>query len=255
MTSSHGLPCWFELATTEVAAAGDFYSALLGWTVADSGMPGMVYHLASTTAGSVAGIGDLANHPAGTPSHWLSYLATDDLPTSCERITAAAGSVLVEPTEIPGTGTFAIALDPQGAAIGLLQPLPPSGPMVGAFDQAHLGHAGWLELMTPEPEAALAFYQDVFGWTPGMRLDLGEKGPYLIFDRDGAGIGGMMGLSGSPLPVWLPYFTVSDVTAAAAHTTSAGGEVCHGPAPVPGGQQIAVLTDPQGAIFAVVSAV
>lgn len=248
-----GMPCWFELATNDLAAAEDFYAAVLGWTFADSGMPDMTYHLATASAGGVAGLGTLESHPDGTPPHWLSYVAADDIVATCAQLTAAGGTLAVPPTDIPGTGTFAIALDPQGAGLGLLQPLPPSEPMVGAFSAGHLGHGGWLELMTPDPVAALAFYSDLFGWTAGTSMDMGEMGSYQLFQRDGQDIGGMMLQGNSPVPLWLPYFNVADTATAVAAAQAAGGQLYHGPAPVPSGQQIAVLADPQGATFAVVS--
>lgn len=37
--SFHGNPCWYELATSDLTAAGQFYDKVLGWTVANSGMP------------------------------------------------------------------------------------------------------------------------------------------------------------------------------------------------------------------------
>ena len=45
--SSHGLPCWYELMTTDLDAAQGFYGALMGWTVTDAGMPGFDYRLAA----------------------------------------------------------------------------------------------------------------------------------------------------------------------------------------------------------------
>lgn len=48
-------------------------------------------------------------------------------------------------------------------------------------------------------------------------------------------------------PHWLPYFAVADVDASAA--TEAGGTVLMEPTSVPDGLRIAVLRDPQAAVF------
>ena len=41
----HGTFCWNELVSTDLAAAREFYSELIGWEIKDSGMPGMEYNM------------------------------------------------------------------------------------------------------------------------------------------------------------------------------------------------------------------
>jgi predicted enzyme related to lactoylglutathione lyase len=55
MTDYHGLPCWYELAAKDLDGAHRFYSAVLGWSIDDSTMPGMTYHIAKAAAHRVAG--------------------------------------------------------------------------------------------------------------------------------------------------------------------------------------------------------
>ena len=45
MKSYHGLPCWFELGTTDQDGAAAFYGKVLGWKVGDSQMPDFDYRL------------------------------------------------------------------------------------------------------------------------------------------------------------------------------------------------------------------
>ena len=47
---------WYELMTTDAAAACGFYAQMLGWTHAPSGMPGMDYTLVSAGPHQVAGV-------------------------------------------------------------------------------------------------------------------------------------------------------------------------------------------------------
>jgi predicted enzyme related to lactoylglutathione lyase len=149
-----------------------------------------------------------------------------------------------------------VCADPQGAAFGILQPLPMEAPPEHpAFDQVAPGHGSWHELMSTDPVAALAFYSDLFGWTPGGEaMDMGEMGTYQVFDFHGKDVGGMMGLGNSPVPMWMPYFGVDGVQDAHDRVIAAGGAVHHGPADVPGGSLIVIATDPQGAWFALVGA-
>lgn len=252
-SETHGVPCWYELGTTDLAAAGEFYGAVLGWRIADSGMPGMTYHLASAPdGGGVAGMMPVQG-PPGTPPNWLVYFAADDCDAAVAATVAAGGAQLMAPADIPGTGRYAVCADPQGAVFGILQPLPmDTPPEHPAFDQAASGHGNWHELMSPDPAAALAFYSDLFGWTAGTAMDMGEMGTYQIVQFGGADMGGIMGMGNSPVPMWLPYFGVEAVQATHDQVIASGGAITHGPAEVPGGGLIVIATDPQGAFFAVV---
>lgn len=255
MAKVHGHPLWFELATEQgqLAAAGKFYAAVLGWQIADSGMQGFTYHLAGSDGGRVAGLMDMPADAAGMPPAWMLYFGVDDADRAVADIRAAGGRIFRDPADIPGTGRFAIAADLQGAAFGILAPLPmEDGSETQAFDQGKAGHGNWIELMSSDPAAGFDFYARLFGWQKSDAMDMGEMGTYQLFRHDGADIGGMMGLGQAPQPCWLVYFGVNGVKDAVGRITGAGGSVQHGPTPVPGGAHIAVATDPQGAWFAVV---
>ena len=255
MAKVHGHPVWFELATGkgDLAAAGDFYGAVLGWRIADSGMEGFAYHLAASDGDMVAGMMEMPGDAAGMPPNWMLYFGVEDADRAAADIRAAGGKIFREPADIPGTGRFAIAADPQGAPFGILRPEPmEDGGETRAFDQRKAGHGNWTELMSTDPEAGFAFYAALFGWTAGEAIDMGGMGTYRLFRHDGQDIGGMMGLGNAPQPCWLAYFGVNGVGPAIARIRDAGGSVRHGPQEVPGGAHIAVATDPQGAWFAVV---
>ena len=102
-------------------------------------------------------------------------------------------------------------------------------------------------------ESAFAFYSGLFGWTKAEALDIGAMGIYQIFATGGTPVGGMMTKTEAvPAPVWLYYFNVEDIEAAAARVKDEGGQVVRGPHPVPGGSWIVHCLDPQGAMFALV---
>ncbi|WP_306753215.1 VOC family protein [Paracoccus actinidiae] len=255
MARIHGHPVWFELATAQgqLSAAGEFYASVLGWRIVDSGMAGFTYHLARTDGGMVAGLMEMPDDVSGMPPAWTLYFGVGDADRAAADIRAAGGRIFREPADIPGTGRFAVAADPQGAAFGILAPLPmDDGRATQAFDQQKAGHANWTELMSSDPAAGLAFYAGIFGWTAGEAMDMGAMGTYQLFRHDGGDIGGMMGLGNAPRPCWLAYFGVNGVNDAVGRIRDAGGTVQNGPTPVPGGAHIAVATDPQGAWFAVV---
>ncbi|MBD3785577.1 MAG: VOC family protein [Sphingomonadales bacterium] len=251
--SFHGLPIWFELSISDPDAAQGFYSGLMGWDFVDSGMPDFDYRLGKMGAAMVAGVMPLALSPPGTPPNWMIYIGVEDCDAVAARVEGLGGKVWADPADIPGTGRFAVLGDPQGAVFGVLQPLPmETPPEVGAYDQTLNGHAQWIELMSPDPAAAMGFYATLFGWTADCAVEMGPMGTYHLFANQGCQIGGMMGLAGAPVPYWLPYFGVADVAAALAQASATGGALVIGPNEVPGPALVAVLRDPQGAHFAVV---
>lgn len=247
----HGNPCWFELTTPDLGAARGFYADVLGWEVKDAGMPGFTYLLAGTGKGPVAGL--MEPMAEGMPAFWMLYLAVTDVDGTAAAIAAEGGKIHREPADIPGTGRFAVVVDPQGAVFGLLQPLPmDTPPASGAFDPATRGHGNWIELQTPDQSAAMAFYGRHFGWRVSRSMPMGEMGSYDLIERHGTEIGGMMGMLGAPMPAWLPYFGVDDIAGTMAKIKSGGGKILNGPNEVPGPALIVQAADPAGASFAVV---
>lgn len=250
----HGKPCWFELTTPKGALArtGDFYAKLFGWRIADAGMDGFTYHLASHGGDMIAGLYEAMDD---TPAFWAVYFDVDDVDAAADKIAGLGGKLLHGPADIPGTGRFAVVSDPQGAVFSILQPAamdPQPGVDTGAWNQQKESHGNWIELMSTDPEAGFDFYAEMFGWAKSDTMPMGEMGNYQLFTWQGTQIGGMMGLGNAPRPCWLPYFGVNGVDAAIQRIEEAGGTVMHGPVEVPGPAFIAVAHDPNGAHFAIV---
>lgn len=244
----HGLPCWYELATEDAAGSQGFYGPLLGWDFADAQMPGFDYTLAQCQGQMVAG---LFPPPEGAPEGWLVYFAVTDVDAACVQIAGLGGSVLMPPADIPETGRFAVAADPQGAVFGLLQPL--DGQQGGAFDQAKAGHGNWHELTVPDPVAAMAFYGAVLGWDEAEAMDMGAMGKYHIIGCQGQQIGGMMRPPAPEVPpMWAPYFGHPSIKAGMDQIAASGGKMLMGPMEVPGGAFVCMALDPRGACFALV---
>lgn len=249
--SFHGLPCWYELASTDLDAVKQFYAGLLGWRWADSGMPGMTYLLASRDGDMVAGL--FAPDP-DMPVAWTNYIAVDDANASVAKAKDLGATVVVVPTDVPGTGRFSVLIDPQGAAFGILQPQPMAdGTAGGAFNQQKPGHGNWHDLASPDTTAALAFYGALFGWAQTRAMPMGPDMVYTVINRGGQDIGGIFTEAGKAGPArWTVYFGIPSVNAAVEAVKAAGGQVQHGPAEVPGGTFILHCTDPSGAAFALV---
>ncbi len=238
---------WHELMAPDPRAAADFYSSVLPWTSEASGVPG--YTLWMTGAIGVAGLMTQpeAARQCDTPPSWLVYIAAPDVDETTESAQRLGGKVLKSPTDIPGIGRFAVLSDPRGAAFAVFTPA--MAPPAGA--KPDLGRFSWHELATIDPQGALSFYAELFGWTRGPAHDMGAGNLYHIIEHGGARIGGVYTLRDpSKPPHWLSYVRIEHLDEAIAAATAHGGRLLSGPHPVPGGARVAHIMDPQGGTIA-----
>jgi predicted enzyme related to lactoylglutathione lyase len=244
---STGRFTWHETMTTDVPASVAFYTSLFGWKteVMDMGTSGK-YTL--FLAGDKGVGGCLNNGQPGVPSHWLVYVGSDDVDATAKKVTESGGKILVPPMDIPSMVRFAVAMDPQGAAFGIVKNLDPKAD-VAPPAVSPPGTFTWDELHTSDPDAAAAFYGKVFGWTGKV----GEKDPSKYFHIQNAGkdIGGMLALKMPNVPPnWVSYIAVSDVDAMVAKAKELGGRTLMDAMDMPNVGRFAFMQDPTGAAFA-----
>ena len=116
--------CWDELLSSDSARSAAFYSEVFGWRVQEVQMgPQGTYHLFKRGVLDAAGMMQMPA-AAEAPSHWLAYVAVPDVDASAQAILELGGKLRVEPRDIPGTGRFAVAEDPQGASFAIFKRLP-----------------------------------------------------------------------------------------------------------------------------------
>lgn len=242
-----GHPCWYELGTTDLVAAGTFYGGVMDWTVTGSRVTEVPYTVAMADGLAAAGLMLTTNQVGTPPPSWVVYFAADDCTATAKAIPRAGGELLRPPSEAPGIGEFAIACDPTGAVFGVICR---EGDAAGAVQRAR---PNWHELMSRDPDGALDFYGEVFGWTEGPAHEMPHVGTARTLQSGDDPIGCVMRIGeDAPSSVWLPYFGVPDLPECLRRIGLTGGSVMHGPADNPDGRQIAVATDPQGAWFALV---
>jgi uncharacterized protein len=240
---------WYELITTDVAAAMDFYAKVVGWGARDASTPDLAYTL--FTAGDVS-IGGLMDLPAearkiGATPRWMGYVAVASADTTADRIKRLGGAVYVPPTD-SNIGRVSVVADPQTATFGLVEGLKLVPSLAAA--PGELEQVGWHELLADDWEKVFSFYGDTFGWRKA-EAEIGPTETYQLFSAGGQTIGGMFNKRPiEPIPYWLNYFNIEDLDAAADRVKRAGGRIMEGPFEVPGGNWIARCRDSQGAAFA-----
>jgi predicted enzyme related to lactoylglutathione lyase len=113
---------WHELATNAVPAiAFAFYKALFDWdeiTQYDMGPMG-TYLIFGRNGRQLGGVFDKGAAGKAGSAYWLGYVSVTDLEGTVERATAARGSVLTGPMDVPGGDRIAQLMDPYGAFFAL----------------------------------------------------------------------------------------------------------------------------------------
>ncbi|MFF4602540.1 VOC family protein [Streptomyces sp. NPDC001339] len=252
VTSSYqpGTPCWVDLAAPDQQGAIDFYSGVFGWTgeigPAETGGYSVCELHGKPVAGIMAAMAMGGQPPP--PTVWTTYLASADADTTAQAVGDAGGTVLMPVMDVMTLGRMAIAADPTGAVFGIWQPV--DFPGAGLVNEP--GALIWNELNTTERSVASAFYQAVFG-IESVPVEGADH--YYALHVDGRPVGGMQPMSEQMPPDtpshWLPYFSVADTDATVHKVTAAGGAALQQPFDMMAGR-MAVVTDPQGAAFAVI---
>ncbi|MGP0223336.1 VOC family protein [Paenarthrobacter sp. NCHU4564] len=247
-----GTPCWVDLSSTEIEVSKAFYSDLFGWEL--DGMeigPGLTYYMAKLKGRYVAGMmQQLPDAPEGMPSYWANYLAVYSVDQAAERAVAAGGTIVFPPDEVPnGSGRMFFAADPTGAQIGFWE----AGSHPGSGLVNEPGTLIWNELQTNDVPKAVAFYQAVTG-CGSSTAPAGDLQEYTNLTVAGKPVAGAVKLPIEGLsPFWMTYFNVTDVDAFAEHAASLGSHVISPAFDVPGIGRMAVLMDPAGAAFSIMS--
>jgi hypothetical protein len=249
---------WYELMTTDLDKALDFYTKVVGWTATDHENSGADFRYVILSAGErgIGGAIQLTDEmcAGGARPGWVGYIEVADTDSATARIAEAGGRILMQPGDIPNVGRFAMVADPGGAAFYLLTPGPQDDEPPPADPEAP-GMVSWRELYAGNGQkAAFDFYSGQFGWETLTEMDMGPMGSYRIFGHDGEQIGGMMDKPAQmPASAWTFYVNVDSVDSAVERVEAGGGQIVMGPMEVPGGSWVVQGIDPQGAAFALIS--
>jgi uncharacterized protein len=231
-----------ELATSDAVAAKTFYTALFGWSYNDQPLGGgQIYSTAQRDGKTVAAL-----FASEQPPHWNCYVTVESADAAAARAGELGANVLAEPFDVLTAGRMAVISDPTGAVLQVWEPRE----NIGAVLVNQPGALTWNDLITPDPAAAAAFYGELFGWSTD---EIPDAGGYRVIKNGERTNGGIMALDprmGETPPNWMPYFGHEDVERLLDEVGGHGGQVLSGPMRMPAGT-IAVLRDPQGAVFAV----
>jgi predicted enzyme related to lactoylglutathione lyase len=243
--------CWIELATSNQSAAKSFYTVLFGWTVKDVPIgPDDFYSLLELQGRIAAAAYTMRQDEsdAGLPPHWKLYVAVTSADEAWKRAEELGAKVIDRAFDVSDRGRTAVIQDPTGAVFFVWEPNKRSG--IGVTGEA--GAFCWADLSTPDPSRAKTFYEGLFGWK--LKAGAGKESDYLHIVNGENFIGGIppaQQRNPSEPPHWLIYFAVSDVDATFQRAKDMGARSLLRPTDFEGIGRVAMLADPQGAVFAV----
>jgi predicted enzyme related to lactoylglutathione lyase len=242
-----------ELNTSDTGAAKKFYNGLFDWQAEDMPAgPDMVYTMLRLQGLEVGAMCNLQpdQKAHGVPPHWMTYIAVENADDAAKKAASLGATVLAGPFDVMDVGRMAVLQDPQGATFCVWQ----AKAHIGARLVGEIGTFGWDELWTTDRKGAVDFYKGMFGWG-AKEGSMGEMGIYTEWQNEGQSIGGMMQIApemGQVPPNWLPYVMVADCDAIANKAAATGGKQFVPPTDIPNVGRFAVLSDPQGAMFAII---
>jgi hypothetical protein len=239
---------WFEHLSADIPKARKFYDALFGWHTESLPMGAQRYSMILNGDGTTSeGIGGYRHVAATERPSWLSYISVEDVDACYAAALAAGARAVSEPMDFGPFGRGATLTDPTGATFSIWKSSQGDQP-----DPARTPIGGWCwnELWTTDDARALAFYEQVFGYTHDT-MDLGDDGTYYMVKTGEISRGGLMHSVRADAPsMWLPYVAVADCDATATRAKALGGKVLMEPTEIPNIGRYAIAEDTLGAAVA-----
>ncbi len=249
---TEGEVCWTDLQTRDVDAAKAFYAAVFGWRYEDLPTPdGRSYARAFLGDGLVTVIAPQPPQQEAVAGRWNVYFATYDARELAAELAHSTGTLEFGPEAVGGTGVMVFFAPPGGGSTGAWQ----AGSHFGAARIQESGALAWAELLTPEPQAAVGCFQQLFGHEV-TEYPQDDGGTYTTLTVNGTEVAGI-----APLPAddggtrqagWQVYFGVPNVADAVGAAVAAGAVVLVAPEDGGDAGALATLQDPQGGVFSLV---
>ena len=204
----------------------------------------------------IIGLGERSAEYANLPLQWMPHIQVADVAASVERALDLSGTELMHGKDDDGKSQWAVLLDPNGAAFGIIPVVTAEAlPSDGA---RRVGCISWLDLTVLDASATRDFYRQVVDWSvQDVEMeDAGERYvDYSMLGADGNAAAGVCHARGVNLglpPTWMIYLPVGDLTESLRRVRQEGGKVIKENTGADGGYAYAIVEDPVGATFALI---
>lgn len=205
----------------------------------------------------VIGLGPRSEEYAHIPVQWMPHIQVADVAASVERALAHGGSELMHAKGDDGASQWAVLVDPDGVAFGIIPVVPAEA--CPAEVSTPVGCIAGIELTVADASATCEFYRQVVGWSV-QDVEMEHAGErwvdHVLLGEDGNPAGRIRHARGANEglpPVWLLRLPVGDLAESLRRVREGGGEVLVERQAADGEQASAVIRDPVGLSFALVA--
>jgi len=212
----------------------------------------------------IIGLGARSAEYADLPLQWMPHIQGADVAASVERALDLSGSELMHGKDDDGKSQWAVLLDPNGAAFGIMpvvsaETFPPTEGVSSRDASAPVGCISWLDLTVSDASATRDFYAQVVDWSVQdveMEDESERYADYNMIGSDGnpaAGVCHARGVNLGLPPVWMIYLPVGDLAESLRRVREGGGEVIKATRGTDGEYAYAAVQDPVGACLTLVA--
>ncbi len=244
-----------DIAVPEHEREMRFYSSVLTTGPGPLWRPDLMNSLGTP----IIGLGVRVPEYSHLPLQWMPHIQVADVAQSAERALELGGKELMHGKDDGGQSQWAVFLDPNGAAFGMIPVVPAEGAPPTGGVAAQAGRISRLDLTLPDAPVARDFYSQVIGWSVQEVDAVDADGPYTDYSMLGFGgkpaacIHHARGVNANRPPVWLIHLPVGDLDESLRRVPQEGGQVIASPGG-DGEQACAVVQDPIGAYLAIARA-
>ncbi len=238
---------WFDLVTPDLEGSKQFYQKVFGWTYVQSDNNGLKNSLIKHNGKLIGSMFEVKKAPTAT---WIAAATVNanNFEKQVQQLVKQNGvQVAIGLMEIPGRGSQVVIEGAQGEEFSLIA----GNNSQGASSNED---GSWLgaELWASDVEAAKTFYSNAFNVSVEQNNPDGK--PHWYFMRNGEKVAAMIH---NPITnqgsQWVPYINYSDVKSITSKAKSHGGLIVAKPNSALNNGRLAIIQDPNGALFCIQS--
>lgn len=236
---------WADLVTRDMDLVSSFYGEVFGWDIQEV-TPG--YRVAYLEGRAIGGIVIDRRDPSDQNKPlWLGFISVLDPDKIVDLVVAGGGTVIIAPVTLEQRGRHAVVADPEGAPFGIIR----SASGDPEDFAASYGEWIWIELWSDDPEKAAEFYKfvgyDILdNWETEGLID------YVLASDGYARAGIVQNIEKGRGAGWLPYIRVESLSQTLEKALAHGATVLTPPERLKAADDVAILEDPGGAVFAII---
>jgi predicted enzyme related to lactoylglutathione lyase len=209
----------------------------------------------------IIGLGAREETYGDFPLQWMPHIQVADVATSAQRALDLGGKALMHARDSGGRSQWAVLIDPNGAAFGIIPIVP--GNLIPGGDSAPAdapvdGRISWLDLTVSDAPASRDFYTQVVGWSV-QNVEMDDEGTrytdYNMLGEGGTPVAGICHARGVNLgltPVWMIYMPVGDLAESLGRVEEEGGTILKAIEGEDGRDAYAAIQDPVGVCLALI---